>query len=169
MTKPMRAVELASEQTLSAPEIPESANVCQREGKPELILVANVRQRKPAVFEVHAAAVPVISELRRPVLHLIEIDVESQIHCPAESAFVQGPVSEDSAKLIKSLCWRAGGSRVGCKDLSGHMQKRISSSNREWTEMLIEKHRAGVHSPHLEIVIRIPLEIIASTRGNAQS
>src|SRR5258708_36886930 len=103
--------KISLKQPLCPSQVSESTNVGQREGKAELIFVAYRSQSEAAVFDVHSAAVPVVGQLPRTVLDLVQVCIKTQIYRAAESPFVGAAITEDSAELIKNLWSRVGTGR----------------------------------------------------------
>src|SRR5437763_2001421 len=151
---------LPSEQPLSAPQVAECSHIRQCKRKTKLVFIAYVRQRKPTVFQIDAAAVPVVSELSRSVLHLIHVRVDSQVEGPAESTLVDAAITEHGPELVKFLRRKAAAS---CgRELAGNMQKGISCAQGELAEVMIEEHHARIETARPEIIVGVPLKVTPS-------
>ena len=123
-------------------------------------------ERKPAIFNVHTAAIPVICEFGRTVLELIQPCVESKIDRPAEPTLVRAAIPEDRAELIELLRdW--GRARSG--DLSRCVQQRVARADREQSEVVIKQYGAGIHASGPKVIIRVPLDVAARVQRNPQA
>ena len=103
----IRQTVACSEQPLASSQVSEGADIGQRKSEPKLIFVAHLRQRKPPVLHIHTAAVPIVSQLCRPVLHAIEKRIETQIDGAAESTLIWATIPDDRTILIELDIFRS--------------------------------------------------------------
>jgi hypothetical protein len=89
------------EQPFLALQIPERPDIRQGESKAVLIFISDRPKRKATVFEAQAAAIPVISSLRCPVLQQIELAIEADIRCRAPSSLGWAAISKLRTNLIE--------------------------------------------------------------------
>src|SRR5579863_3002021 len=75
------------------PQIAQRAQVRQREGEAEQILIAHVGDGVAAVLQRHAAAVPVVGGLGGDELQLPRLGVEAKAAGGAESAAVESAIA----------------------------------------------------------------------------
>ena len=143
-----------SEQAFGAAQISKGSDVSEGEGEAELIFVTDRTERKPTIFDVHTTTIPIIGNLGRTILQLVEVSVKTDIHSAAETEFPGAAVAEDGAKLAE-LLRRVEDASAGA-DIRD-VQKSVACTHGKQSEMAVEKRSAGVYSASGKIIVEVPL------------
>src|SRR5208283_5693046 len=83
------------------PEVSERSDVRQREGEAEEIFVAHVGDGVAAIFEGHAAAIPVIGGLCGGELKLFDFRVKAKAAGGAEPGTGESAIAEGDTELLE--------------------------------------------------------------------
>src|SRR5579864_9132963 len=148
---------------LIPPKIAKRANVRKRKGEAILAFIADiVGQFEAAVFDHEPATVPVVGDLSRSVLQLIDVRIETQVDRTAKAGFIGATVAEHRAQLVEFLRNRHAVGNRARRNLPRHVQGSGAGDHCEGADLAIEQHGAGIYPADLEVVVRIPLELVAS-------
>ena len=103
----------ASTAVPASARLPNEPILARREGEAEQIFIAHVGDGIAAVFESHAAAIPVVGGLRGCELQLVGLGVEAKTAGGAESAAGQRAITQRYAELLKLAGGLVGRGRAG--------------------------------------------------------
>src|ERR1035438_427567 len=96
-------------ESLLPPKVAERSNIREREAETIHVLIAYLSQGKPAVFQTHPAAVPVVACLGGCILKVALVCVKAEAGRRAQSALVELSVAREHSELVEVVRRRRSG------------------------------------------------------------
>src|SRR5205085_8200552 len=102
----------------------------------ELVLIAHIAERIAAILSADAAAIPIVSSLKRAILQEIEVGIEADPCRRTPAGLVRTAISAQKTELIEAVRTRDG---IGDKYLPWRPQKSVTSAEKELFKFVIHE------------------------------